>query len=127
MNRENLTKLADYLDTVDSRYFNMGKYAQLSGNGTVFPHNANYCNAICCAIGHGPRAGIPAHEHERWNNYAFRVFDLKLNEWRFLFSSSWEGTTPKQAAQRIRFFLKHGVPEQFEFHTWHKENPHAYP
>ena len=85
------------------------------------------CGAVACAIGHGPSAGFlflpeelgkdPSSEPD-WFDYTYRVFldeeePGELFDW--MFGGDWSGVdnTPQGAGKRIRYYLAHGVPEEF--------------
>lgn len=101
MNRKNLKKLADYLESenlkaeFDMQYFE------------------NMCGSAVCAIGHAPYAGIPKKPNEDWVDYSQRVFDIRSVEWIWCFSEGWSKSdnSPQGAAKRINWLLNHGLPE----------------
>jgi len=118
MNRENLEKLASYLEGLpaDYQHFEMASYFS---NNEEEHHPKPYaatglgnCGTVACAIGHGPAAGIAPTGYENWDEYSDRVFPMTTTEWSWCFSSRWSQTdnTPHGAAKRIRHMLEHGVP-----------------
>jgi hypothetical protein len=120
--RENLLKLADYLDKLPDDYeqFHMYSYmAQRSSYGwATFDLNEKpkpECGTVACAVGHGPAAGIRIYGDWDWESYADRVFgELPYDDFSYMFGSSWCDTdnTPKGAAARIRTFVELGkAPE----------------
>ena len=119
MNRENLTKLADYLAALPADYdhFDMfDYYRNIRIFGYILPIESalpDKCGAVACAVGHGPAAGIPPVAGEDWTTYGHRVFDMGGEEWYWCFSDKWTGidNTPHGAAKRIRHLLEHGLPE----------------
>ncbi len=86
------------------------------------------CGTCACAVGHGPAAGIaPDSETDWcWDAYMLRCFGAcawgtyfanTAKTWQiaagsFLFSGDWYHTMPTahEAAFRIRYALKHGIP-----------------
>jgi hypothetical protein len=133
VNRENLEKLATYLESLpkDYEHFCMETYftaPDWDGEKEVAYalHNGglNKCDAVACAIGHGPAAGILALPEEImrgsvcWDDYCKRVFcdvhseDNLTPEYKFLFYDAWEDydNTPLGAAQRIRYLLAGNAP-----------------
>ncbi len=110
MNKENLKKLADYLDTLPPDYIGFDM--------TFFQ-----CGTVGCAVGHGPAAGIPRKYDEPWVFYSQRVFieGSKPNDnlhWGWCFSGSWSrvDNSIKGAVMRIRYLIEHGdVP------PWYRE------
>lgn len=117
LNIENLTKLADYLEKLppDYKHFAMASYAS-NGFGNEFEFVGDYaCGTSACAVGHGPAAGIaPAHPDETWSEYCETAFGVEEYgvEWEFMFDTTWEDD-PKLAAARLRYYVQHGVPEEF--------------
>lgn len=109
--RLNLLLLADFLDTPRRRlHFGMACFDL---------EDPKKCRTVACACGHGPLAGIPMTRSERqwgdWGDYADRVFigrnNVELFEW--LFDAEWDSVdnTRQGAAARIRYYLKHGIPD----------------
>ena len=95
MNKENLTKLANYLASgaVDDG-FDMWTYES-------------------CAIGYGPDSGIPKLHDENWGEYYIRAFGVARGySWDWCFSGEWRyrDNTPQGAAARILYLVEHGVP-----------------
>jgi len=96
--RANLRKHAKYLYALDDESkFDMSSYST-------------------CALGYAavvfPRI---AKKHADWWAFCIDVFGLTRfsEEWMFLFSGRWTeiDNTASGAADRIIYFLKHGVPE----------------
>lgn len=124
MNRENLEKLASYLEGLPADYdhFEMATYFRQDRrtiNDPLQAPLAGACGTVACAIGHGPAAGIPAEETamEGWEDYSDRVFELSCNEETWCFSSCWRwvDNTPHGAAKRIRYMLERGVPSDSDY------------
>lgn len=104
--RINLQQLADHLDTVKKRHFDM----------RYFETHVWWCGTVACAAGHGPLAGIPfiPQDDGQWGRYTERAFTgPSYDGWSWMFSSGWKKAddTPQGAAARIRYFLQHGNPE----------------
>lgn len=125
MNRENLEKLATYLESLPKDYdrFDMSVYMDVPGSEPgVWPSSMRIqdapCGSVACAVGHGPAAGIPfSHEDAQcWALYGDRVFGLSEREWPWCFGYSWVNAdnTPHGAAARIRYMLACGVPDNQE-------------
>lgn len=119
--RANLRQLAAHLRTRPSEAFNMRRFARAPGFvGDVMPAGAAACGTVCCALGSGPAAGLPALCSEGWGSYGRRVFgfdslDPETHEvriWEWMFASSWIHTdnTPAGAAARIEWWLDRGLP-----------------
>lgn len=125
--RDNLTKLADFLESIPAEPqashpvgFSMRTFvAYTDGEREWFPERADYtrCGTVACAAGHGPAAGIPALPDESWDSYIRRAFGAGLISKAnpsslFLFSAGWQDVddTPQGAALRIRYALRHGIP-----------------
>lgn len=136
--RSNLAKLADYLESLpeDYSHFEMRDYAGLRETDPVLVKYARenggvaQCGTVACAVGHGPAAGIlfrrKADFYTRadgtsvllWEPYSARFVprdgDEEL-EFDWAFGSPWAFADNHHwgAAARIRYLLKHGVPEDF--------------
>lgn len=124
MNQRNLTKLANYLDTLPEGYehFDMDKfYADRFDGFFTSETNLNERGAVACAVGHGPAAGIrPRKHHWRgngrigWVSYSEELLLPDGEVWDFLFSNGWaeRDNTPRGAAARIRYVLSGGeIPD----------------
>lgn len=126
MSRENLLRLASYLETLpeDYEHFDMGLYACTEESDEPLPSELDLteCGTVACAVGHGPAAGIAPEPDEDWSEYSERVFDLPFtanpnSEWAWCFDSEWAAVdnTPTGAAKRIRYLLEHGkAPPHFD-------------
>lgn len=117
--RANLLKLANYLETLpkDYRQFSMNYY---NSDENLYAHDELVCDAVACAIGHAPAAGIRPKRGETWLNYCERTLigadPANSNlAWQWMFSLDWQraDNTPHGAAARIRWYIEHGVPENF--------------
>lgn len=126
--RENLLKLADYLDTLpdDYKQFDMSEYMLVrDGDGdyweTLDPYERSkpVCGTVACAVGHGPAAGIRLYGDLDWTDYAERVFGkMRCDDFQYMFGPEWlcYDNTPKGAASRIRTFVSLGrAPECWDF------------
>lgn len=134
INRENLDKLATYLEKLpaDYKHFEMTDYITgKRGNSEQVYYALNNggvdtCGTAGCAIGHGPAAGILFKEEDLkvnqywasgfevdWNLYCDRYFvPTNSPEFEWMFGGAWYNwdNTPHGAAARIRYFLDNGVP-----------------
>jgi hypothetical protein len=121
--RENLLKLADYLDKLPDDYeqFDMREYMMVPDvkyrNGyealCIDERSKPVCGTVACAVGHGPAAGIRVYGDESWSSYADRVFGyLSDDGFDYMFASGWsvDDNTPKGAAARIRTYVMLGHP-----------------
>lgn len=118
--RDNLRKLADYLDSGKLKAkFDMDRFSELRIN------SEQTCGSVGCAIGHGPYVGIIKEAEENWYEYAERVFGMVPARWAWLFSSNWKDVdnTPEGAAARIRYYLEHGMPKNYA--PWSYEEAQA--
>lgn len=113
--RANLVKLARHLwDKVSQEQFDMGAYSRSS----LLPHE-DHCGSVGCAVGYGPRAGIPSVSSDLgWGDYTVRCLtdDVDVDNWCFCGGWQDEDNTPRGAAKRILWALLHGVPEDFRTH-----------
>ncbi len=109
--RANLKRLAEYLLSKKLRAkFNMETYAD-----SMHEFYGTSCGTVGCAIGHGPYAGIAKYPKESWIEYSDRAFGSVVHFSDWLFSDKWAKTdnTPRGAALRIKYTLKHGVPRDY--------------
>ena len=129
MNKENLLKLAKFLDELpeDYEHFDMSKWIASDTKELRLDEIENVdikvCGYAACAIGHAPQAlELTTEEtwkHHTWGNFIDVYFDIAWIEEQFMFGVDWSGIddTPKGAAKRIRYFLQNGVPDTFGFVT----------
>ncbi len=125
--KSNLKKLAIYLSTKrPSKRFSMSTYTRdtrytnvmyTNGVEIIDPREQKSipeCNTVCCALGCGIRAGVPAGRCEDWSGYA-RKFIENGSQYDWLFDYNWKyyDNTPKGAAYRIGYMIKCGIPEWF--------------
>lgn len=115
-NKENLLRMADYIETVPQEKFTMSVY-----RGEKDFKDAS-CDTIGCAVGHctilaphlikQTELGI---DFEAWVK-EFTGVEWASKEWRWLFSGIWVliDNTPTGAAKRIRHFVEHGLPDDWE-------------
>jgi hypothetical protein len=118
MNRDNLEKLAAYLEKLPEDYSHFDMASFLTLNDVVINAwttiRAGACGTVACAVGHGPAAGIiPAMPTTGWSDYGETAFALTYDEWDWCFSWEWlrVDNTPHGAAKRIRYLLEHGLPD----------------
>lgn len=121
MNRENLLRLATYLETLPADYgdFDMSTFALDNEGDEISPRQVlSSCGTVACAAGHGPAAGLtPLPEDHNWSIYCKRVFGLSVmdethREFDWCFGGAWDlvDNTHHGAAKRIRHMLDHGLP-----------------
>jgi hypothetical protein len=131
--RQNLLKLADYLDSLppDYQHFDMLFYTEHFGECEFDPDEAaakglqylENCGTVACAVGHGPAAGVALNSNEKrrlahwgtpgaiaWGEYSRRAFYSRPSEFAFLFASDWAEFDNHHygAAARIRYLLDRG-------------------
>jgi len=115
LNIKNLEEMADFIETVPSKIFNM---LHIRMGGKVTPE----CDSVGCIIGHCTvldKRPLPRLFNGEINFYSwaeeFTGLLLLPQAWCYLFSSNWAFTddTPTGAAKRIRFFLKNGIPNDW--------------
>jgi hypothetical protein len=116
MNKENLLRMADYIETVPQEKFDMELFR--AGDG-----NTPECNSIGCIIGHCTvldTKPLPIYINGNINFYewsqSFTGINRESYDWIYLFSWEWAATdnTPTGAAKRIRHYVENGLPE-----NWH--------
>lgn len=117
MNRENLSRLADYLAALpaDYEHFDMARFrTTMTGKEHEPTTRPMGCRTVACAVGHAPLAlpDLPPKPDEEWDEYSNRLFGLYDREWEWCFAAGWVHTdnTPAGAAARIRWLLEHGLP-----------------
>jgi hypothetical protein len=118
MNRENLQKMADHIRTIPQEVFAMNYYR----SNTTIDQRDTECNSVGCVIGHSitlapnmvVRYPDQSIDFEEWSE-EFTGIESSNNEWDWLFSSGWHGVdnSPEGAALRIEWFLKNGLPEDW--------------
>ena len=123
MHKTNLTKLAEYLKTIDPKNFNMITYHNLDEFLTKkYLASKKYCPTVACVLGHAPM--IPGFElipedfdiNEdtiSWSRYSNRIFQIPYNEiWNWLFSGEWTATdnSLSGAIKRIEYIIKYRLP-----------------
>lgn len=140
--RVNLDRLATYLEALPADYdkFKMESFLALNWrHSDTYKALAKYqlqngsvqsCGTSACAVGHGPAAHMFLTEAETqlgpvtsWIVYCRRVFgcsqqhEAEAFEW--MFGGAWSGVdnTVRGAAARIRYYLAHGVPDEFGPHN----------
>lgn len=115
MNIENLTILANHLDTVKPETFGMRDFLSDTAGVSLSPLSRE-CGTVACAVGHGPAAGLPVEPEDcnDWFVYSKRVFGLEIEgpEWDWCFGPEWHfvDNSPTGAARRIRHVIEYGVP-----------------
>ena len=126
--RANLRKHAKYLRSrYDKSQFDMRLFQRSNPVSNRLDNlSANICGAVLCVIGLAaltfPRV---AKKHKDWLKFCEDIFGIdsykNREEWQFLFESRWVfiDNTITGAADRIDYFLKHGVPDD----CW---NPEVY-
>lgn len=128
--RDNLAKLATYLEGLPKSYKHFQMHTFAGHNGTCPLGDVDQiiiddpekfytnCGTIACAIGHGPAAGIKipkaatytcfyAGRQISWDRYSYEMFCPEGDEWHWMFSGEWKGrdNTHRGAAARIRYVL----------------------
>lgn len=133
--RNNLIKLADYLDNIPPGYehFDMSHFItdcreirptpEFVESYKTSPTAAlSRCGAVACALGHAPAAGLPLPDVHSdgmldWRRYAGKLFNIPVASlaWDWMFGGGWEefDNTAQGAAHRIRQYLAHGVPDGY--------------
>lgn len=111
LQRAHLERLAAHLDLgVTNLQFDMENYQ-------------SYCGTVGCACGHGPSLGIVKMPSESWDPYADRAFgaaDVQAFTWMFsaIWATNKTDNTPRGAAARIRYALRHGIPANYNDQVW---------
>lgn len=111
MNKENLLKIADYIETVPQEMFDMDVYR----DGDDYSIE---CNSVGCVIGHSTILFPEIAEKHRikegqykgkilFGEFSEEVCGLTVEEWYWCFHSVWCNidNTPTGAAKRIRMLV----------------------
>lgn len=112
--RDNLAKLADGILRIPSDNFDMEHFS--SSNDA----DENGCGSCGCIIGHAPSILHISKVGYDWDDYSEHITGLTSYSlgWSWMFDYDWKflDNTTEGAAFRMRFFLKHGVPEFFPYY-----------
>jgi hypothetical protein len=124
-NIENLEKMAQYVENLPQSVFDMSSFRL--GDPIPISHE---CKTVGCIIGHCTILDLnplpvdnlfginyPTINFYRWCfNFTGIHQSDDVDEFLFLFGSDWDkiDNTPKGAAQRIRYFLEYGLPENWD-------------
>jgi hypothetical protein len=111
---DNLLRMADYIETVPQEKFDMYHYR----NGDK---KSPECDSVGCVIGHSTildpvlTMDLVIEGEIFFSRFDSRFCATDTDEQLYLFSSDWKfyDNTPAGAAQRIRFFVKNGLPENW--------------
>jgi len=118
MNKENLLRMADHIENIPQKDFDMFEYR--GGD-----YDEIECDTVGCAVGH---CAILDTENIR-NNFVYSDGDIDFEawsneftdvydeyQWDYLFSAAWASVdnTPKGTANRIRGVVEHGFPEKMK-------------
>ena len=114
MNKVNLLKMADYIETVPQKFFDMKTF----GIKDSISHN---CKTVGCIIGHCVVLDDPENIPRCKNNTIdFVGWEMKFTNtpddvWEYLFGEEWINVdnTPTGAAKRIRHLVEDGLPENW--------------
>jgi len=123
--KQNLLKLADYLDSLPVSYNQFCASSCFLNDGRNTPRvMALGSRETAGIVAHGPLAGLTIPEDcNYWENYGDEIFGLDgtrsdhIESFEWLFSCAWGeddvDQTHRGAAARIRYFLSNGVPRDF--------------
>lgn len=121
-NKENLLRMADYIETVPQEKFDMDDFRA----GKEWEDENPICGSVGCVVGHctaldGANVVSNFLNHNGGINFKSWIEDFtgvrfgsKVFNW--LFSYIWPAVdnTPTGAAKRIRHFVEHGLPDDWE-------------
>ncbi|BAK64857.1 hypothetical protein SLG_01820 [Sphingobium sp. SYK-6] len=124
----NLRRHAAYLLSLPAGYeaFDMRRITSEGARGeSRAPAYLPAEGIVCCAIGHGPRAGFAPDGTENWYRYSCRYFidagagywsddeeSPAREAWLWCFDTLWAASdnSSEGAARRILWLLDHGLP-----------------
>ena len=120
MNKENLLKLANYLEQLPEDYdhFDMGRFAPEDITPERIHTEINQCGAVACSVGHAPIALKLSEKDIKDMNWLYISTNYLIckrtnkDEWAWCFSTEWYSidNTAKGAAKRIKTLLEKGLP-----------------
>lgn len=131
MNKENLIKLAGFLENPQNTSgFDLHFYAlRHDGGRPILPLEVSMGShpEVACALGHATRVpGLEPQEDETWKHYSWRVFgreffdswlffEREIPLWDWCFSDTWAviDNSPEGTAARIRHLVEHDTPPVF--------------
>ena len=121
MNKDNLLRMADHIETIPQKDFDMELYRK----GTpIYP--TTECNIECdtvgCAVGHCTildsdnvkKNFINSHGNINFPEWSREFTDIyDEDQWDYLFSGKWVNidNSPKGTTKRIRYVVEHGFPQ----------------
>lgn len=141
--KERLSKLADIIENVDPKRFNMGAYLLLSVKRDERGYISSYeeltqyskikheCDSVGCAVGiaalHYKELGIRRPwlsvqdfkgneiRHLDWDRLRGFLVGNDVNAYDYLFNAIWEerDNTTSGTANRIRYCVEHGIPSNY--------------
>lgn len=114
MNKENLLRMADFIEIIPEELFSMNDYR-------MDQYMSHKCNSVGCAIGHSvildnieniPMLGNYAINFSRWSEMFTGLVSHDM-EWEFCFCSYWVNVdnTPIGVSNRIRYLVNKGSIE----------------
>lgn len=126
MNKENLLKLADYLEKVPSDKFEMLHFRRNEGGDSIPYISKSDCGTVGCAVGWAPfvkglepiKTDFLTTARLSFYKYGHRVFRLlgSSDRWDWCFHPGWSpiDNSPKGAAARIRYLVNNGLPKDWK-------------
>lgn len=116
--KKNLLKLANFIEKLPRKRFNMSSYKEHDG-----------CKTICCALGWSQfiKGLEPLREHFyayggiNYNYYSKTYFGFGYgSEFSWCFSHRWKyiDNTPQGASKRIRYLTEFGLPKGYDFQDY---------
>jgi hypothetical protein len=117
VNTVNLLRMADHIETVNPELFGM-RFCREGGE------NTHECNSVGCIIGHcvilDEWKNVPLYidgdiKFVAWSEQFTGISRFRYL-WTWLFGYEWTmpDNTPTGAAARIRYTVKHGLPENWD-------------
>lgn len=125
INRKNLLRMAEYIENIPQDRFDMGAY-----RSNMLDKTKHACGTIGCVIGHctvlddieniptlASSLGVKPNtiDFSGWSE-SFTGLRHFSHGWSWCFGGEWADVdnTPKGASDRIKYFVKHGVPKNYK-------------
>jgi hypothetical protein len=122
IDRNHLYRLANELPALAQEHFDMQSWFLVEGYNLwpsdIGPGALHTCGTSCCALGYAAVIWPEAAKKElSWFLFCQHLFGFSHGlEYKWMFDAGWRGidNTPQGAADRIHYYLAHGIPDWFD-------------